>query len=203
MTTTHRDPDHHRDLAERRNQAHERKKARATGRKGLVIVHTGAGKGKSSAAFGMALRAIGHGMRVGVVQFIKGAMPTAERALLPALGDVRFETLGDGFTWHTQDLQRDLATARRAWGAAAEMLADTGRDMVILDELNVVLRYRYLPVDEVLAALAARPPLQHVIVTGRGAPDELIAAADLVSEFRNVKHPFKDQGIQAQPGVEY
>jgi cob(I)alamin adenosyltransferase len=190
-------------MTERRNEAHLAKKARATGTKGLLIVHTGTGKGKSSAAFGMGLRAVAHGMKLGVVQFIKGALPTGERDFLGKLPNVRFESVGDGFTWVTQDRERDIATARRAWAIAEEMLRDPAYGMVILDELCVILRYLYLPIDHVLAAIAARPPMQHVVVTGRHAPQSLIDAADLVSEIRAVKHPFREQGIRAQPGVEY
>ncbi len=197
------DSDRHRELAERRNQAQQKKQARATVKKGLLVVNTGTGKGKSTAAFGMVLRAVGHGMRVGVVQFIKGALPTAERDLLPRMGDVRFETVGEGFTWKTQDRERDIATARAGWAIATDMLSDPDVGLVVLDELNVILRYGYLELAEVLAALAVRPAMQHVVVTGRHAPPALIDAADLVSEIKNVKHPFKDQGVQAQAGVEF
>ena len=197
------DEERHRVRAERRNQAHERKKARARKDKGLLIVHTGTGKGKSTAAFGMALRALGHGMRIGVVQFIKGALPTAERELLPRIGPVRFETVGHGFTWKTQNRAQDVETAQDGWMLACEMLADPGLGMVILDELNVILRYGYLHVGDVIDGLARRPTMQHVVVTGRHAPEAVIAVADLVSEVRCIKHPFKDQGVRAQAGVEY
>jgi cob(I)alamin adenosyltransferase len=201
--TMREDAASHKRMSERRNDAHIKKKARATGTKGLLIVHTGTGKGKSSAAFGMGVRAVAHGMRLGVVQFIKGALPTGERELLGKLPSVRFESIGDGFTWVTQDRERDVETARRAWAVALEMLGDPEYGMVILDELCVILKYAYLSQDEVLAALAARPQMQHVVVTGRHAPDALIEAADLVSEIRAIKHPFREQGIRAQPGVEY
>jgi len=201
--TARTDAEAHKRMSERRNEAHVKKKERATGTKGLLIVNTGTGKGKSSAAFGMGLRAVAHGMRLGVVQFIKGALPTGERDVLARFPEVRFETMGEGFTWVTQDRERDVATARRAWDVACEMLADPSYGMVILDELCVILRYEYLGLDEVLEALTKRPPLQHAVVTGRHAPDRLIEVADLVSEMRAIKHPFREQGIRAQPGVEF
>ena len=183
--------------------ARDRMMAGKTADKGLLIVHTGKGKGKSSAAFGMVMRCLGHGMRVGIVQFIKGAWETGEARLLarfPELVEIR--TLGEGFTWETQDRARDLAAAARAWEAARRMLADPALAMVVLDELNVALRYDLVPLADVLAALAARPPAQHAVVTGRNAPEGLIAAADLVTEMTLVKHPFRD-GIKAQKGVEF
>ena len=193
----------HRTKMARKKAARERLMAGKTADRGLLIVHTGAGKGKSSAAFGMALRCIGHGMRVGIVQFIKGAWDTAERRVLSGFPDlVTFRALGEGFTWETQDRARDIAAAERAWAEAEAMLADAGCRMVILDELNVVLRYGYLPLERVTVAIAARPPGQHVVVTGRNAPEALIAAADLVTEMTLVKHPFRG-GVKAQPGVEY
>ncbi len=177
--------------------------AKDEGQSGLVIVHTGSGKGKSTAAFGMALRCVGHDMKVGVVQFIKGAWDTAERRVFDGFGDLAtFKAMGEGFTWETQDKERDMAAAAKAWDEAGKMLADPDYKMVIMDELNVVLRYGYLPVDQVLAGLAARSPLSHAVITGRGAPDELIAAADLVTEMKVVKHPFKS-GVKAQKGVEF
>lgn len=193
----------HHDKMARKKAARDRMMAKKTAEKGLLIVHTGPGKGKSSAAFGMALRCVGHGMRVGIVQFVKGAWDTAERRVLSGFGDlVTFKAMGEGFTWETQDRARDVAAAERAWQAASEMLADESYSMVILDELNIVLRYGYLPVEGVLAALAARPSLQHAVVTGRNAPVELVERADLVTEMTLVKHPFRG-GVKAQPGVEY
>jgi cob(I)alamin adenosyltransferase len=210
MSDPHEDPPVGEDLEARHHEKMVKKKAardrimaRKTDARGLLIVHTGAGKGKSSAAFGMALRCIGHGMKVGVVQFIKGAWDTAERRLLTSFGDlVAFKAMGEGFTWETQDRGRDVAAAERAWSEASAMLADPNFRMVILDELNVALRYGYLPLDAILAAIAARPSDQHVVVTGRNALEPMIAAADLVTEMTMVKHPFRD-GIKAQPGVEY
>ena len=177
--------------------------ATKTQEKGLLIVHTGAGKGKTTAAFGMAVRTIGHGMRVGIVQFVKGAMTTGERAVFDAFPDlVTFRAMGEGFTWDTQDRARDMAVARAAWDEVARMVADPSYAMVIADELNIVLRYDYLPVADVLAVAAARPAMTHLVVTGRNAPAALIEAADLVTEMTQVKHPFRG-GVKAQPGVEF
>ncbi|MDR3437580.1 cob(I)yrinic acid a,c-diamide adenosyltransferase [Telmatospirillum sp.] len=196
------DPRHHEKMAKKK-AARDRLMARKTETRRLLIVHTGAGKGKSSAAFGMALRCVGHGFRVGIIQFIKGAWDTAERRALTSFGDlVTFKAMGEGFTWETQDRARDIAAAERAWTEAQTLLADPEYAMVVLDELNVVLRYGYLPIEPVLAAIEARPAGQHVVVTGRNAPDALLAAADLVTEMTLVKHPFRD-GVKAQPGVEY
>lgn len=177
--------------------------ATKTEEKGLLIVHTGKGKGKSSAAMGMVVRAIGHGMKVGVVQFIKGAMVTGEKAVFDAFPDqVEFKPMGEGFTWDTQDRARDIAVTRTAWDEVKRMIADPSYHLVLADELNIALRYDYLPLDEVLAVFAARPAMQHVIVTGRNAPDALIDAADLVTEMTQVKHPFRS-GVKAQPGIEF
>jgi cob(I)alamin adenosyltransferase len=171
--------------------------------KGLLIVHTGAGKGKSTAAFGLALRMLGRGSRVGVVQFIKGAWRSAERDALSLFRDqVSWHTMGEGFTWETQDLERDVAAAARAWGKALELMADPTFALVILDELNIALRYDYLDLAAVVAALSARRPDLHVVVTGRNAKPELIAAADLVTEMALVKHHFA-AGVKAQPGIEF
>ncbi|MGX9964863.1 cob(I)yrinic acid a,c-diamide adenosyltransferase [Roseomonas sp. F4] len=171
--------------------------------KGLLIVHTGPGKGKSTAAFGLALRMLGTGGRVGVVQFIKGAWETGERAALTQFGDrVRWHTMGEGFTWETQDRARDVAAAARAWEMARDMLADPAIDLLLLDELNIALRYDYLPLDGVLADLAARRPLLHVVVTGRNAKPALIEAADLVTEMGAQKHHFA-AGVKAQKGIEF
>ncbi len=170
--------------------------------KSLLIVHTGPGKGKSTAAFGLALRALGQGWKVGVVQFIK-ARDTGERRALAALGDcVAWRTMGEGFTWETQDRERDIAAARAAWEAALGMMADPDIRMLVLDELNVALRYDYLPLGEVVAALEARRSNLHVVVTGRNAKPELIAAADLVTEMGATKHHFA-AGVKAQAGIEF
>ena len=171
--------------------------------KGLLVVHTGKGKGKSTAAFGMVLRAVGHGQRVGVVQFVTGRWQTGERDVLARFPDlVTFRSMGEGFTWETQDRQRDLAAARAAWDQAKALIADPAYKMVLLDELNIVLRYDYLPLEEVLAALRDRPADKHVIVTGRNAKDELVEMADLVTEMTMVKHPFRS-GVKAQAGIEF
>ncbi|KVZ01807.1 cob(I)yrinic acid a,c-diamide adenosyltransferase [Burkholderia ubonensis] len=197
------DPEAHQRMTERRRAGHEKKQAAAVNEKGLLMVHTGNGKGKSTAAFGMAVRVLGHGMRLGVVQFIKGALHTSERDFLGAVAHCDFVTMGDGYTWNTQNRDTDIATARKGWDEARRMIESGDYQMVILDELNTVLKYEYLPLDEVLATLAARPASLHVVVTGRHAPDALIDAADLVTEMRLVKHPYKEQGVKAQRGVEF
>lgn len=172
--------------------------------KGLLIVNTGAGKGKSTAAFGMAMRAVGHGMRVGIVQFVKGAMTTGERGVFDAFPDqIEFKAMGEGFTWDTQNRSRDIAAARAGWDEVARMIADPAYAMVIADELNIVLRYDYLPLDEVLGVVRARAPMKHVVITGRNAPAALIEAADLVTEMTLVKHPYREQGVKAQAGIEF
>jgi cob(I)alamin adenosyltransferase len=171
--------------------------------KGLLIVHTGTGKGKSTAAFGLALRMLGRGKRVGVVQFIKGGWHSAERDALAAFGDqVSWHTMGEGFTWETQDLKRDVAAAERAWAKALELMADPAFALVILDELNIALRYDYLDLPAVIAALRGRREGLHIVVTGRNAKPELIVAADLVTEMTLVKHHFA-AGVKAQPGIEF
>lgn len=171
--------------------------------KGLLIVHTGTGKGKSTAAFGLALRMLGRGHRVGVVQFIKGAWHTAERDALAQFGEqIAWYTMGEGFTWETQDRARDVAAAERAWSKARELMADLSFGLVILDELNIALRYDYLDLHAVVAALAARREGLHVVVTGRNAKPALIEAADLVSEITAVKHHFA-AGVKAQQGIEF
>jgi cob(I)alamin adenosyltransferase len=193
----------HREKMERRQAARRKVLATKTEERGLLIVHTGAGKGKTTAAFGMVLRCLGHGMRVGIVQFVKGAWGTGERTVLARFPDlVICRAMGEGFTWDTQDRARDIAAARTAWEMAQAMLADPAYRLVLLDELNIVLRYGYLPVDEVVAAVKAKPRDLHVIVTGRNAPPELIEAADLVTEMTLVKHPFR-AGVKAQPGIEF
>jgi cob(I)alamin adenosyltransferase len=193
----------HREKMQRRQAARKKVLATKTEERGLLIVHTGAGKGKSTAAFGMVLRCLGHGMRVGIVQFVKGAWGTGERTVLARFPDlVTCRAMGEGFTWDTQDRARDIAAARAAWELAKEMIADPSYRMVLLDELNIVLRYGYLPLDEVMATLKAKPRDLHIVVTGRNAPAELIEAADLVTEMSLVKHPFR-AGVKAQPGIEF
>ena len=193
----------HRAKMEKRKAVQDAEVAEKTIEKGLLIVHTGSGKGKSTAAFGLALRMLGRGKRVGVVQFVKGAWHTAERDALAAFGDqVSWHTMGEGFTWETQDLKRDIAAAEHAWAKSLELIADPSFGLVILDELNIALRYEYLDLNAVVAALQARRPGLHVVVTGRNAKPELIAAADLVTEMTLVKHHFA-AGAKAQPGIEF
>lgn len=194
----------HRDKMIARKAVQDAEVAQKTVEKGLLMVHTGPGKGKSTAAFGLALRMLGNGGRVGVVQFIKGAWSTGEqKALTEAFGDrVLWKTMGEGFTWETQDLARDVAAARAAWEAALSMLSDSSLSLVILDELNIALRYDYLPLEEVVAALKTRRPDLHVVVTGRNAKPPLIEAADLVTEMGLEKHHFKT-GVKAQAGIEF
>jgi cob(I)alamin adenosyltransferase len=193
----------HRAKMAKRKAVQDAEVAGKTIEKGLLIVHTGAGKGKSTAAFGLALRMLGRGERVGVVQFIKGAWHTAERDALARFGDqIVWHTMGEGFTWETQDRARDIAAAERAWAKARELMDDARFKLIILDELNIALRYEYLDLAAVVAALAARRGDLHVVVTGRNAKPELLAAADLVTEMTLVKHHFA-AGVKAQPGIEF
>ena len=200
MSANH--PGHTR-LTARRKAGYERKQARATIEKGLLIVYTGPGKGKTTAALGMALRAIGHGMTVGVVQFIKGRQDSAERAVLSRFENVDFQVIGDGFTWLTQNREQDIATAERAWAEAERMIQDIRYELVILDELNPVLHYGYLDPARVLTIFSRRRPELHMVVTGRNAPQALIEQADLVSDIHSVKHPYREQGVKAQRGIEF
>ena len=189
----------------KKKAARDKIMATKSGEKGLVIVHTGSGKGKSSSGFGMILRCIAHGMPCAVVQFIKGAWDTGERRLLTThFGDLcQFHAMGEGFTWETQDKERDIAAARAGWDKAKQLIRDPQIRMVLLDEINIALRYDYLDIAEVVAFLRdEKPPMTHVVLTGRNAKPELIELADLVTEMEVVKHPFRD-GIKAQPGVEF
>jgi cob(I)alamin adenosyltransferase len=189
----------------KKKAARDRMMAEKSGEKGLIIVHTGAGKGKSSSAFGMILRCVAHGFPCAVVQFIKGAWDTGERRLLTSnFGEFcQFYAMGEGFTWETQDRARDIAAAQAGWEKAKALISDESLRMVVLDEINIALRYDYLDINEVVAFLQnAKPPLTHVVLTGRNAKAELIDAADLVTEMTLVKHPFRS-GIKAQPGVEF
>lgn len=193
----------HAEKMKKKKAARDKIIATKTIEKGLVIVHTGKGKGKSTAAFGMIFRAIGNGMRVGVVQFVKGKWGTGERKVLEAFPDqVEMATMGEGFTWETQDRQRDIDAARAAWEKAKTMIMDDSIDMILCDELNIVLRYDYLPVEEILEVLRNKPEMKHVIITGRNAKEEIVEFADLVTEMEVVKHPFRS-GVKAQVGVEY
>jgi cob(I)alamin adenosyltransferase len=193
----------HAEKAVKRKAARNKMLATKTIERGLLIVHTGTGKGKSTAAFGMVLRCLGHGLRVGIVQFVKGAWETGERKILDAYPDlVTCRAMGEGFTWDTQDRARDIAAARTAWEAAKAMITDPALKLVLLDELNIVLRYDYLPLADIIETLKARPRDLHVIVTGRNAKPELIEIADLVTEMTLVKHPFR-AGVKAQKGIEF
>jgi len=193
----------HADKMRKKKVARDKIIATKTIEKGLTIVHTGKGKGKSTAAFGMAFRAIGNGLKVGVVQFVKGKWGTGERKVLEAFPDqVTLATMGEGFTWETQDRQRDIEAARQAWEKAREMILDDEHDMVLCDELNIVLRYDYLDVADIIETLKNKPPMKHVIITGRNAKEELIEFADLVTEMEMIKHPFRS-GVKAQIGIEF
>jgi len=195
--------DKHAQKMAKKKAARDRMMEKKIDEKGLVIVHTGKGKGKSSSAFGMALRCVGHGFKVGVIQFIKGAWDTAERRVFEGFPDqVTFKAMGEGFTWETQDKERDIAAARKAWDAARDMIMSGDYRMVILDEINVAMRYDYIPEDEVLDCLQNRPDMVHVVLTGRHASDKLLDLAELATDMTLVKHPFRS-GIKAQPGVEY
>ena len=193
----------HRAKMARRKAVQDAEVAEKKIEKGLLIVNTGPGKGKSTAAFGLALRMLGHGRRVGVVQFVKGAWHTGEKDALEKFGDlVTWHTMGEGFTWETQDLARDIAAAEAAWEKVRELMADETIALLILDELNIALRYDYLPLEQVVAELQARRPDLHIVVTGRNAKPELVEAADLVTEMGAVKHHFK-AGVKAQQGIEF
>ena len=193
----------HRVRMERKKAIIDAKIAAADKKIGIIIVNTGNGKGKSSSAFGMVGRALGHGMKVGVVQFIKGAMSTGDEMFLRRFpDDVSFHAMGEGYTWETQNRERDIEKAQAAWEQARRFLADPAYGLVVLDELNIALKYHYLDVHTVIADLLDRPEMQHVVVTGRGAPPELIAIADTVSEMKDVKHAFR-AGIGAQAGTEW
>ncbi len=193
---------HHEKMVKKK-AARDKIMAGKTKEPGLLIVHTGKGKGKSTAAFGMVFRAIGHGMRAGVIQFVKGSWGTGERTVLEKFPDlVTIKAMGEGFTWETQDRERDVAHAKAGWEEAKKMIADPNYRMVLLDELNIVLRYDYLPLADVLDVLRHRPEDKHIIVTGRNAKDELIEIADLVTEMELIKHPFRS-GVKAQAGIEF
>jgi cob(I)alamin adenosyltransferase len=193
----------HAEKMKKKKAARDKIMAGKTIEKGLLIVHTGKGKGKTTAAMGMVCRALGHGKKVGLVQFVKGAMQTGEMKVLEAFSEqIDIEILGQGFTWDTQDRSADIAAARKAWDVAKRMILDPAYDMVLCDELNIVLRYDYLPLEEVLDVLRNRPEGKHVIITGRNAKEELIELADLVTEMTEIRHPFR-AGVKAQAGVEF
>lgn len=187
---------------QRKKEVVDAKIAAATDERGVIVITTGNGKGKSSSGFGMVIRAMGHGMQTGVVQFVKGAFVTGEERFLRQFsGQCQFHVMGEGYTWETQDRTRDIEKAAAAWEVARTLLRNPAIGLVLLDELNIALKYRYLDVTEVVADLQARPPMQHVVITGRGAPQELIDVADTVTDMAVVKHAFQ-QGIKAQRGVE-
>ena len=193
----------HAEKMKKKKAARDKILATKTIEKGLLMVHTGKGKGKSTAAMGLAARAVGNGMKVGIIQFVKGVWETGERVVLEKFPELCvMKAMGDGFTWETQDRERDLAAARQAWETAKEMMADPSFDVVVLDELNIVLRYDNLPLDEVLDAFKNKREMLHVVVTGRNAKDELIEIADLVTEMTQIKHPFRS-GVKAQKGIEF
>ena len=194
---------HHADRMAKKKAARDRVLATKTIEKGLLIVHTGKGKGKSTAAFGLASRAIGNGMKVGIVQFVKGKWETGERVVLEKFPEFcTISVMGEGFTWDTQDRQRDITAAESAWMKAQELIKDTSYNMIILDEINIVLRYDYLPIRSVIETLSTRRKELHIVATGRNAKPELMEIADLVTEMSEVKHPFR-QGIKAQKGIEF
>lgn len=201
MSEQDRDSRHNERMA-RKKAVVDEKIATAQAERGVLLVNTGNGKGKSSAGFGLVARALGHGMKVGVVQFIKGRSDTGEEAFFRNQPGVSWHVMGEGFTWETQDRARDVATAEAAWDVARGLLQDPSIGLVVLDELNIALKYRYLEVDTVVADVLARPTLQHVVVTGRGAPPELVEAADTVTDMTPVKHAFA-AGIKAMPGMEW
>jgi cob(I)alamin adenosyltransferase len=193
----------HRTKMAKRKAVQDAEVGAKTTEKGLLIVNTGPGKGKSTAAFGLALRMLGYGRRVGIVQFVKGAWHSGEKDALATFGDkVAWYTMGEGFTWETQDLKRDIAAAERAWAKALELMADPSFGLIVLDELNIALRYDYLDLDAVVSALKSRREGLHVVVTGRNAKSALIDAADLVTEMVQVKHQFA-AGVKAQQGIEF
>ncbi|MBW4539883.1 MAG: cob(I)yrinic acid a,c-diamide adenosyltransferase [Myxacorys chilensis ATA2-1-KO14] len=196
--------DQHRVKMQRRKEVQDKRLAERDREKGLIIVHTGNGKGKTTAALGMVLRSLGHGYKVAIVQFIKGAWEPAEKAAFEKWGDqLEFHALGEGFTWETQDRDRDIQKATEAWEKALSYIHHPDFRLVLLDEVNIALKLGYLSVETVLAGLDQKPEESHVILTGRGAPPDLIEKADLVTEMTLVKHPFREQGVKAQPGIEF
>lgn len=193
----------HAEKMKKKKAARDKIIATKTIEKGLVIVHTGKGKGKSTAAFGLVFRSLGHGHKIGIVQFVKGKWETGERTVLERFPElVSHHTMGEGFTWETQDRQRDITAARQAWEKAKELIMDDEHKLVLLDELNIVLRYDYISVDEVVEFLKQKPYDKHVVITGRNAKEPLIEFADLVTEMTMIKHPFRS-GVKAQIGIEF
>jgi cob(I)alamin adenosyltransferase len=194
----------HKQKMQRRQEVQQQRLADKIDEKGLIIVNTGNGKGKTTAALGMVMRSLGHGYKVAIVQFIKGAWEPAEKAVLNKWSDqLEFHAMGEGFTWDTQDRERDIEKATAAWATSLEYILNPEYRLVLLDEINIALKLGYLDVETVIAGLARKPEDSHVILTGRGAPEQLIAIADLVTEMSLVKHPFREQGVKAQPGIEF
>ena len=197
-------PEQYKEKMQRRKEVQEERLQTRSREKGLIIVHTGNGKGKTTAALGMVLRSLGHGFKVAIVQFIKGAWEPAEKAVLSCWeGQLEFYAMGEGFTWETQDRERDIQKAKEAWDKGLEFICNADYKLVLLDEINVALKLGYLDVETVLAGLTQKPEDSHVILTGRGAPSQLIEKADLVTEMTPIKHPFKEQGVKAQAGIEF
>ncbi|MBD2386993.1 cob(I)yrinic acid a,c-diamide adenosyltransferase [Cylindrospermum sp. FACHB-282] len=204
MSSSSLNDDQYRKKMQRRKEVQDQRIAQAVPEKGLIIVNTGNGKGKTTAALGMVLRSLGHGYKVAIVQYIKGGWEPSEKRVFDHWQDqIEFHAMGEGFTWETQDRDRDLDKASTAWDKSLEYIRNPDFKLVLLDEINIALKMGYLQVEQILAGLAQKPPDKHVILTGRGAPPALIERADLVTEMTLVKHPFRDQGVKAQPGIEY
>ena len=204
MSETTISNEQHKQKMQRRKEVQQKRLAEKNQEKGLIIVNTGNGKGKTTAALGMVMRSLGHGYKVAIVQFIKGAWEPAEKAVLEKWEDqLEFHAMGEGFTWETQDRQRDIEKAIAAWETSLKYILNSEYRTVLLDEINIALKLGYLDVDSVIEGLSQKPADSHVILTGRGAPDKLIAIADLVTEMSLIKHPFREQGVKAQPGIEF
>ncbi|MDJ0581200.1 cob(I)yrinic acid a,c-diamide adenosyltransferase [Crocosphaera sp.] len=204
ITDTNLSPEKYQQKMQRRKEIQEKRLAEASKEKGIIIVNTGNGKGKTTAALGMVMRSLGHGYKVAIIQFIKGAWEPAEKAVLSRWeNQLEFLAMGEGFTWETQDRERDILKAKQAWEKAVAFINNLDYQLVLLDEVNVALKLGYLEVETVVKSLKQKPEQTHVILTGRGAPTELIEVADLVTEMKLIKHPFKEQGIKAQPGIEF
>lgn len=197
-------PEQYKQKMQRRKEVQEQRVSQAAREKGLIVVNTGNGKGKTTAALGMVMRSLGHGYQVAIIQFIKGAWEPAEKAVFTKWGEqLSFHALGEGFTWETQDRDRDIQKVYEAWNLALSYIRNPDFKLVLLDEVNVSLKLGYLKLEDLLAGLEEKPEDSHVILTGRGAPPELIERADLVTEMKMIKHPFREQGVKAQPGIEY
>jgi cob(I)alamin adenosyltransferase len=197
-------PEQYREKMQRRKEIQEQRISERSQDRGLIIVHTGDGKGKTTAALGMVIRSLGHGFKVAIVQFIKGAWEPAEKAIFSQwAGQLEFQAMGEGFTWETQDRDRDIEKARQAWQTGLSYIQNPEYKLILLDEINIALKLGYLDIPDILSGLAQKPESTHIILTGRGAPTELIEVADLVTEMKLIKHPFREQKIKAQPGIEF